>query len=173
AKNDGLEAKKYTRTMCKRYVKAVYSQEIADILTKPVEDTSHGSSVSHNRPQASWTVRNAPKTMQRESSHSDQRTPRLQRVYSRQMSRSRDKVLHRMASRAASRLFGRQDSRLSSREVDDVACSPARSGSSMVFFKDAAVVRKAMENGANEDELTMEQRRQVEDFLRDNGYDEY
>ena len=175
AKNEGKDAKKYYRLMCKRYVKAVYEQEIEDILARSPSQSPQVCAPSR-RPHDAWALGNTACTVQRKYSHIDQDSPEPSRAYSRQSSTTRDKVLHRIVSRVVSRVYSRQFSGQPTAVEEFTAppaANPARRKSSVVTLKETAMMGKGRGKNSSDDELSIEQRKQVEDFLRDNGYDEY
>lgn len=181
-------ARKYTRVICKRYIKAVYDQQIEGILANPNtsagesnSSSSEGISISNTsrRGKDAWALGNTAHTVQRKYSRADssqnESSGYSKRTILRKMSshNNRDTVLKRIVSRVASRVISRQSSSGVSERVSERPHTPAARRSSAVTLGIAKRIRDKECTGPNEDELTPDQKKQVEDFLKKNGYDEY
>lgn len=178
--------RKYSRVICKRYVKAVYNREIEDILTpsqkgSPSSVARSPSGGSKYRKKESmggmddsakgFALGNTPNTLQRRYSRADSNSDPTARGggrrYSRQGSTTRNKVLSRIVSRVASRIYSRSPS------VDENIVRPQPRKAAVTLARAKKVRQQQNSSPEEDDQLTESQRRQVEDFLKENGYDEY
>jgi hypothetical protein len=168
-------SRKYNRIVCKRYIKAVYNQQIEGILSKPTEDVSDVPSplepVSRISSVKAWALGNTATGLQRKYSRADSGQPGDRRASVRRLSShsNRDTILNRIVSRVSSRAFSRQYSN----SVSERSQTPAAKKSSAVTLGIAKRIREKETAGTDDDELTPEQKKQVEDFLKSNGYDEF